>query len=191
MALLSGERQVAPSLSGIRGDHIARYRFAVEHLTNHRAVLDAGCGIGYGAKLLAESGHDVHAWDVDPDAIHYGRDHYDHVKIRWSVADICAGKSYQPTAVVAFEILEHLERPGLALIRFPDYLIASVPNGAVVLKMPGTYPHHVRHYTPAEFWCLLTGAGYEVQEWWSQEGTTDRPLIRGNEGRTLVARCVR
>jgi len=190
VSLMSGERQVAPTLKGIRGDHVARYRFAAERFGG-RTVLDAGCGIGYGARLLADAGCDVHAWDVDAEAIDYGREHFFHTSIRWSVSDVCAVFCLRADAVVAFEILEHLERPGLALIRWPERLIASVPNGAIVPKTDGTFPHHVRHYTPPEFELLLMGAGYRVTEWWSQRDTSGADLVRGTNGRTVIAVCER
>jgi SAM-dependent methyltransferase len=192
VTLLSGERQVAPTLRGIRGDHVARYRWAVEQLAGApTAVLDAGCGIGYGAALLADAGHAVYAIDRDQEAIIYGTEHYDRPAIRWTIADVCAVTCHQAHVAVAFEILEHLERPGLALRRFPDRLLASVPNEAVIPKTEHSYPHHVRHYTPDAFELLLVGAGYQVLEWWTQLDLTDRPLARGTDGRTLVTVCAR
>jgi SAM-dependent methyltransferase len=190
MGLRSGDCQVAPTLAGIRGDHLARYRFALErgHLW---PVLDAGCGIGYGARILADAGFQVHAWDHDPEKIAYGQTHYDHPAIRWSVADICAVTCWQAMTAIAFEVLEHLESPGQALRRFPDRLIASVPNELVVPKLPGTFPHHVRHYSPDAFMTLLTRAGYRVVEFWSQDDLTDKPPHAGEDGRTLVAVCSR
>lgn len=190
MSLMSGERQVAPTLRGIRGDHVARYRFASARL-NDLAVLDAGCGVGYGARVLTEKGFAVYAWDLDAEAIAYAREHYDDPRIRWSVSDICAERCGQVGAAVAFEVLEHLERPGLALIRFPDKLIVSVPNAAIVPKTPDTFPHHVRHYTVEQLELLLMGAGYRIAEWWSQRDTGGSDLVRGSNGRTLVAVCER
>ena len=190
--LLSGERQVAPTLDGIRADHRARYAFAVERLTSpsRALVLDAGCGIGYGARMLAEAGLAVWAHDCDPEAIAYGRAHYDHPAIRWSVADVCTSVCRTPAAAVAFEVLEHLARLGLALIRFPDYLIASVPNRAVLPKVE-RFPHHVRHYDAQEFELLLAGAGYRVTAWWTQPSKRDAAPMPGTEGRTLIALCAR
>lgn len=187
VTLHSGERQVAPLLTGIRGDHRARYRFAAGRLTEYRGILDAGCGVGYGAWMLAEAGLSVYATDYDPEAIAYARTHYDHVRIRWSEGNICSASYRLAEAAVAFEVLEHLNRPGLALIRFPDILIASVPNAEQVQKTPGTFPHHVRHYSPAEFELLLAGAGYLITEWWCQRDTTDALLNQGHDGRTIIA----
>ena len=191
MTLFSGERQVAPTLEGIRADHVARYAWAAKRLKAdaYEGVLDAGCGIGYGARMLADEGLAVYAHDWDPEAIAYGQAHYAHPGIRWSVADLCASACRQATVAVAFEVLEHLRRPGLALIRFPDVLLVSVPNRAILPKLAG-FPHHARHYTTDELELLLGGAGYVVNEWWTQRGKTGT-VERGTAGRTLVAVCAR
>ena len=53
----TGERQLAPTLEGIRADHLERYKFAVSTIQktfglrdghNPIKIIDAGCGCGYG-----------------------------------------------------------------------------------------------------------------------------------------------
>ena len=53
--LHSGERQVSDTLEGIRADHRARYEWAAGRLAGKK-VVDAACGVGYGAKILPNSG---------------------------------------------------------------------------------------------------------------------------------------
>jgi len=60
-----GERQVAPQLNGIRRDHVERYLWAARQLGASCRVVDFACGIGYGAKILAEAGHQVVGFDRD------------------------------------------------------------------------------------------------------------------------------
>ena len=55
MTMHDGERQVAPSLDGIRKDHVERYKLAAE-IFGGLSVMDVGCGVGYGAKVLADAG---------------------------------------------------------------------------------------------------------------------------------------
>jgi len=49
----TGERQVSPTLDGIRKDHLARYKWAAKRLSG--CVYDIGCGIGYGSKILGDA----------------------------------------------------------------------------------------------------------------------------------------
>ena len=44
--LRDGQRQVAPILDGIRGDHLARYRWAARTLSPRSRVVDVACGVG-------------------------------------------------------------------------------------------------------------------------------------------------
>lgn len=69
MTLRNGERQVAPDVSGIRRDHVARYEFVAGRLVPGSRVLDLACGVGYGAHILAKAGHKVIAVDASPEAI--------------------------------------------------------------------------------------------------------------------------
>jgi SAM-dependent methyltransferase len=175
-------------VDGIRADHVWRYRFAAERLAGKR-VLDAGCGVGYGASLLAAAGCAVKAVDIDAESVAYGRAHYGCDAIAWAAADLCHVTFRLLEAAACFEALEHMESPGLALVRFPDLLIASVPNEAVIPKGKA-FRHHVRHYRPGEFQCLLEGAGYKVGEWWCQMDMASAP-VPGTAGRTLIAVAAR
>src|SRR3954467_14298237 len=76
MTMKHGERQVAPTLEGIRADHVARYQFAAQLLKKPTRVIDFACGVGYGSKILADAGHFVYGYDRDPEAIAYAREHY-------------------------------------------------------------------------------------------------------------------
>lgn len=193
-ALYSGERQVG-TLDDIRADHVARYRWAVERLANDAKVIDAGCGVGYGSKLLAEHGCGVLALDASEEALDYGKEHYAHPNIRWGKADLnyidafLAGTTYE---AVAFEILEHLQQPDALLRRLRDCccrLFASVPNELVFPWTAAYAPFHVRHYTPKQFEDLLNASGWEVVGWYGQEGP-ESPVELDAKGRTLVVEAI-
>ena len=62
--LLSNERQVAPTLDGIRRDHVARYEWAARQLAPESVVLDAACGVGYGSRVMADAGMTVRGTDT-------------------------------------------------------------------------------------------------------------------------------
>lgn len=183
-----GERQVAPDLSGIRRDHTARYDFAARNLPRGSRILDMACGVGYGAYILAKAGHRVLAVDNDEEAIAYAREHYAHKKVAPVVQD---ATRFRPgpgvfDAVTCFETIEHIEDPRPMLKGFADAvptLFASVPNEE---KFPfKNYAFHHRHYTRAEFEQLLAECGWEVTEWWGQEGPESEVRRRIN-GRTAI-----
>ena len=188
-----GERQVSPELNGIRRDHVARYEWAASQLPPGSRIIDIACGVGYGARVLAEAGHEVVAVDCDGEAIVYANEHYAHHRIDYRLGDANAplGDLGDFDAAVCFETLEHLDEPAIllrSLARLTPLLLASVPNEEV---MPFTgQAFHKRHYTAGEFRQLLEGAGFGVPEWYGQRGPTSEVEAAVN-GRTLVVSAAR
>lgn len=184
-----GERQVAPTLAGIRHDHVARYDWASKQLPAGMRVMDLACGIGYGSRILAEDGKRVLAIDRDAEAISYARNHYAHEGVTFQVGDANGlHVSDEPLdAAVCFETIEHIEdpRPLLWKLRaIAPLLIASVPNEDVFPYEGQKY--HFRHYTPQQFEALLISAGWKVESWWGQLGV-DSEVEAKRSGRTLIA----
>lgn len=187
-----GERQVAPTVEGIRRDHVARYEWAAKQLPKGARVVDVACGIGYGSKILAEAGHKVLAIDQDEEAIAYGREHYGDERITYRVADAEHVEAndigpWTPSAAVCFETLEHLRDP-LPLLKAlrarTDKLLVSAPNEKV-FPYQGQRFHH-RHYMPVELQELLQAAGWRVTSWWGQAGP-ESEVEHDKMGRTLIA----
>lgn len=196
MSLHNGERQVAPELSGIRGDHLARYRFAARVLPSGARVADFLCGIGYGASVLAEAGCSVVGYDREAAAIAYGREFYQRRNMLLRCGDALEEARFLADgtfdAVVCFEGIEHIEDP-LPLLRefarVAPRLLVSVPNEAV-FPHRGQIKFHYRHYRRGEFFALLAEAGWRVTAWYGQ-ADRESDLEPETEGRTLVADCVR
>lgn len=203
MALHDGERQVAPSRTGIRRDHVARYEWAAGVLgqlapdtptpERPQKVIDLACGVGYGAGIIAETGLSVLAVDRDEEAIAYAREHYRHPRICF-----VEGSAEHPNiaetgffAAVCFETLEHLDDPAAllrGLRRAVPTLLLSVPNQAV---FPFTGQRfHRRHYTRDELAALLAETGWAVTDWLGQADAYSE-VAPGVEGRTIVVRADR
>jgi SAM-dependent methyltransferase len=182
----NGERQVAPDVSGIRRDHVARYEFALTRLKRRSQVIDLACGVGYGSHLMASAGHQVIGIDRDADAVQFARKHYGKSGAIFRLGDASTARLLQSNAAVCFETIEHLADP-LPMLRnlrkAAGTLIASVPNETVFPFR--NYKFHHRHYTRAQFQELLAVAGWRVTEWHGQAGPHSEvePEI---EGRTLV-----
>jgi methyltransferase family protein len=115
----------------IRGDedtqdaanHRKRYQWAARMLDGAERILDFGAGTGYGSKILARTGAQVTGHDPP-------------------MGLVAALEPGLYDAVVAFEVLEHLEAPPLgtlmALERLAPIVIASVPY----LERAGRNDHH-------------------------------------------------
>lgn len=180
---ITGERQVAPTLEGIRRDHVARYEWAARTLPARTRVVDFACGIGYGTQILQDAGHPATGYDVDRKAIDYARTFYGRAEFRLANGE-CPLVSFG--AAVCFETIEHVADPRRLLesLRGGSLLLASVPNEDVFPFGDGVAFHH-RHYTKAQFAELLDQSGWVVREWWGQLGP-ESEVQRDVHGRTLI-----
>lgn len=179
------ERQVAPTIDGIRADHVARYRWAAQDMVRNglRSVQDCGCGVGYGSWLMHKAGLSVWSWDKSSDAVEYGNRHYNGPA--YSVAMEPSTQEYDATT--CFEVLEHIDNPSEWLRSIKSkVLYASVPNEDHFPWRP-TMNLHKRHYTEDEFRALLEGAGWDIVGMRHQEGPESD--VGHLPGRTLVAKC--
>lgn len=177
----TGERQVAETLSGIKANHIQRYKFAIDQIQekysfDSKSVLDAACGNGYGSYLLGMAGHGVVSVDVSAEAIEVAKKAYSMETIRHEVLDLQDDDAWpfadtRFDAIVSIETIEHVTNPESLIKRFADstdLLLCSVPNEDVVQFDKDIHPFHHRHYTKSQFEELLNNAGFHVEGWWTQ-----------------------
>lgn len=197
MTMKEGERQVAPTVSGIRRDHVARYEFAAKLLPSGSRFIDFACGVGYGAKVLAAHGHLVEGYDVNEEALAYAARHYAAPGVTFQQRDGNDPESLpEVDAAVCFETIEHIEDPRTllkALRESAGTLIASVPNESVMpwrIDENTTTAFHFRHYTKREFTELLRECGWGVTQWFGQAGP-ESEVEQDMDGRTLIAVALR
>jgi 2-polyprenyl-3-methyl-5-hydroxy-6-metoxy-1,4-benzoquinol methylase len=187
-------RQVAPTIDGIRADHVNRYRWAAARLEGAATIIDAACGVGYGTALLADAtGAMVLGIDNDQGAVDYATEHYFRPERTNFVIGDAASVRGDADAVVSFETIEHVEDDRALLTAFgavSDMLLASVPNETVVPHDPARNPHHVRHYTQEQFRALLAATGWRPVRWFTQHGKTGA-VVPGHDGGTLIVEAVR
>jgi SAM-dependent methyltransferase len=145
-----------PAVNGgtvVASEHFLRYQWAAELVAGKR-VLDAGCGTGYGAALMAASGaKEVIGVDVAEDAVSRARELSD---AEFHVADV-RNLPFTDDAfevVTCFEVIEHVNRADEVLAelkrvlsRQGGLLLISSPNRNAY---PSGNPHHVTEFLPDE-----------------------------------------
>jgi 2-polyprenyl-3-methyl-5-hydroxy-6-metoxy-1,4-benzoquinol methylase len=172
----------------IAAEHLARYEWAAS-LAVGRRVLDAGCGTGYGAVILARAGAErVVGVDAAAAVVEAARS-YETPALTFAQADIA--RLPHPDAsfdlITCFEVIEHVHDAGavlgeLARVLAPGGVLAiSSPNAD---RYPPGNPHHVREFTTGEFHAMLAETFPEVRllaqhQWVSSAVFEERDLEPG------------
>ena len=193
------ERIMAKSYEDVRPDHLARYEAAKHWLLSNGIaghVLDAGCGVGYGAAILSGVVKTVTAVDASSAAEKLHQKHFSRENVNYVCANIFeASLASSYDAIISFEFLEHIHEAEEAVQLYGTLsriLICSTPNEIVrPHKQEPVNPHHVRHYTPGEFEKLLAVGGYKVKGRFSQRGGRDPQLRPGWDGKFMIAVAVK
>lgn len=155
------ERFVPEEFRGhlIDAEHQARYRWAAR-LARDADVLDAACGVGYGAAIFAEAGaRRVVGIDRDAGAVLNARERAGEVA-EFLLGDLRTLPFEEGSfdLVACFEAIEHVVEQDAVLdelrrvLRQDGILLISSPNRETF--MPGN-PHHVHEYTPDELRAAL------------------------------------
>lgn len=161
----TGERFTPECVREIWYEHMHRYAFA-QPLARGLRVLDAACGEGYGAALLAVAASQVLALDISAEAVTHARARYGQVaNLRFDVAD-CTDLTALPSGsfdlITSFETLEHVEAQermldGFARLLAPDgLLLVSTPDKRTYTDLSGAVNQfHVRELYRDEFEAML------------------------------------
>lgn len=181
---LTGERTVP----GIEAENywFRRHEVAYELLAPRCAdavVLEAGCGEGYGADLIAGTARQVIGLDYDDTAVAHVRARYPRVDMRQgNLADLPLADS-SVDVVVNFQVIEHLwdqsqfVRECFRVLRTGGLLLMSTPNR--ITFSPGRdtpiNPFHTRELNAAEMTELLVDEGFVME---SMQGIHHGPRLR-------------
>jgi len=150
--------------------HEVVYRRLVDRCRD-RDVLEAGCGEGYGADLIADVARRVIGLDYDDSAVAHVRSRYPRVDVRQGNLAELPLPAESVDVVVNFQVIEHLWDQGqfiaecLRVLRPGGLLLISTPNR--ITFSPGrdtpVNPFHTRELNAAELSALLTDAGFEIE----------------------------
>jgi 2-polyprenyl-3-methyl-5-hydroxy-6-metoxy-1,4-benzoquinol methylase len=189
MEIPTGERLI-PDLQRdelIYAEHLARYRLAAQ-LVSGRRVLDAGCGEGYGTRLLVAGGAtSVVGVDIDEQTVAHARERYG---LDFRVSDV-AELPFEDASfdvIVCFETIEHVADAARVLAELrrvlanEGLLVVSTPNA---LEYMVENEFHAREYSPAEFDRLLASHFSErrwlYQQNWLLSAILDERQLRADE----------
>jgi ubiquinone/menaquinone biosynthesis C-methylase UbiE len=141
--------------------HIYRYRFASRFVAG-KAVLDIACGEGYGSAALEKAGAaSVVGVDISEEACAHARQKYG-IDARQGSAENIPLPDGSVDAVVSFETIEHVEKPGKLLdecfrvLRPGGRLIVSTPNRDIYTEPDQSNPYHCSEMNESEFESLLS-----------------------------------
>ncbi|MCI4676622.1 class I SAM-dependent methyltransferase [Candidatus Mycolicibacterium alkanivorans] len=136
-----------------------------------RDVLEAGCGEGYGADLIASAARRVIAVDYDAAAVAHVRARYPQVQVLAADLTSLPLLAASVDVVVGFQVIEHLwDQPQFVtecsrVLRPGGLLLMSTPNR--ITFSPGrdtpVNPFHTRELNAAELAELLTDGGFRMQ----------------------------
>lgn len=171
-----------PEWDAFYANHIHRYHFATDVLRerNSKSILDAACGVGYGARHLAgELDADVTAVDRDGKALSIARRDFGHGRLRFledDCATLAAAAQHAPfDAITSFETLEHLKQPEAFLgaaarvLTANGTLVISVPNGDV--ESSEDWDFHERDFDAPAFEDILRANGFDTPQLYGQRLT--------------------
>lgn len=173
----TGERFVPGARGEIWVEHWHRYHFAARFAAGLR-VVDAACGEGYGAALLAKSAASVTGADISGEAIAHARAAYAGIGNLAFVEAPCTRLPLADASAdlfISFETVEHIAGQEAFLAEIARVL---APDGLLLISCPNkreysdrrayANPFHVKELYREELQALLSGP-FPHLRWFGQQ----------------------
>ncbi|QHW31548.1 glycosyltransferase [Paenibacillus rhizovicinus] len=147
-------------------EHRQRY-LSVEPLVLDKIVLDAACGEGYGARILAQRATHVYGIDISIEAITNAELTYSASNLEFrqgSVEELEGIGGQSIDVVVSFETIEHIDETAQhkflheikRVLKDDGLLVISTPDKHWYTDVPAHHnPFHVREFYKHEFFVFL------------------------------------
>lgn len=142
---------------------------------NPKKILDAGCGEGFTLAKLFERkiGDELEGIDYSKDAIRIGKKNHPNLNLKTGNIYSLSYRNNQFDLVICTEVLEHLEKPAIALSEVErvssKYILFTVPNEPWWMLFNFTKwgrqkeIGHINHWTSSQFKKMLERNGLKVQ----------------------------
>jgi 2-polyprenyl-3-methyl-5-hydroxy-6-metoxy-1,4-benzoquinol methylase len=175
--------------------HRARYEFAKTYV-EERKVADIACGLGYGSRILKDSGAStVIGIDLCEQAVAYAQSQHSRDGVTFAVSD--ATRVPLPDSsvdvIISFETIEHVPNTPDLLAEFVRVLRRE---GLLIISSPndwGLTDHHCHTWTPFEF-MTETAAFFHVESVWEQssnpDGSEPSGIKRWSNEAEVEAECI-
>lgn len=142
------------------GDHVARYLFSKNYLTN-KLVLDAGCGEAYGTLWLKENNIEIVGMDRSSVAITHSNEKNHSFLVLGDLNYIPFREVF--SAIISFEVIEHVDHEERYIQEIKKCLNQiGLFIGSTPLRKKNKYkngkpknPYHKKEYYPGELNVLL------------------------------------
>ncbi|MCK4352512.1 class I SAM-dependent methyltransferase [candidate division WOR-3 bacterium] len=123
-----------------------------KHYCKDKVVLDAGCGVGYGATILAATARKVFAVDYSKETINYAKTNYKASELSYLVMNVkeLGFKPHSFDRVVTIEVFEHFREYNTFLFEVKRVLKT---NGTFIMSTPNKVFHTIdqkglKYYEP-------------------------------------------
>ncbi len=138
--------------------HMNRYRYVRQFLQPNSIVVDAACGIGYGAKYLSASCERIYGVDISSECLALSQKYYHAENASWLKEDVTklSIEDHSVDVFVSMETFEHLNSPERMLLEMrrclksDGYGFVSTPNGGSPKRKRVDNPYHTKEFTFAE-----------------------------------------
>ena len=150
----------APQFRYFHDAHIDRF-YLWEPLCRNKLVLDVGCGLAYGTRIMSRSAKEIVGIDINEDEVDYAIKYHSAPNITYVKGKVESLDMGLFDVAICTEVLEHVERKDIPSLlagirkqmKFKGVVVFTTPCQYVTQKTRN--PHHVIEYSYVDFVSMI------------------------------------